>query len=186
MKRTFLSARSWLAAAAFCTSAHHSRSAGFSKAPDVAEQAKIEAAGDVGKFREAFEGAHDARQIDAQIIAGRIEQEVVVFLGLHIFAVKILVRLVVAHAISRPLQLLVACRVQRRAHRRLQHQRTDRIGIEVEHGAFGDLRRRVGVVHQLPVRHARTFASQTCDSVTGMRSGVRNSTQSMTRFQRAS
>ena len=110
--------------------------------------------GEVGDLLEALEGFADARQVFLQIEAGRVEQELVVLVRLHVFAVEILVGLVVAHAVPRPLQLLVADRFQGWPAGDGEHGGARRVGLEFEDCPLGDLLRLLVVVHQLPIADA--------------------------------
>ena len=108
----------------------------------------------IGQLFQPLEHAGHTRQIFLQIKAGRVEQEFVVLVRLHVFAVEVLIGLVVARAMPGPLQLLEVDRFQRIAGGDGQHRRCRRIGLEFEQGTLGDLLGLFVVVHQLPVADA--------------------------------
>ena len=119
-----------------------------------ADQAEIMQAGQVGEFLEALEHAADPRQIFAQIEAGRVFDEFLVLVRLHVFAVEILVGLVVADAVTRPDQLLVVDRIEHRAGRDIEQQRIMHVGLQLEERP---LAQRLGffvIIHQLAMADA--------------------------------
>ena len=95
-----------------------------------ADQTEIMQAGQIGEFLEAFERATHSRQIFAQIEPGGVVDELVIFIGLHVFAVEILVGLVIAHTMARPDQLLVVDRFEHRAGGHVEQQRIMDVGFE--------------------------------------------------------
>ena len=112
-----------------------------------ADQAEIMQAGQIGEFLEALERAADPRQIFAQIEAGRVFDEFVVFIRLHILAVEILVRLVIADAVARPDQLLVVDRVEHRAGGHVEQQRIMYVGFELAEHPLAQFLCLVVVIH---------------------------------------
>ena len=85
---------------------NEARTSGWANARTPKQQAQIVQAGKDWQLVEPCEYAGDARQIFLQVKAGRVEQEFVVLVGAHVLAIEVLVGLVVAQAVARPLQLL--------------------------------------------------------------------------------
>src|SRR3972149_3809474 len=91
-------------------------------------QAEIVERGEIGHLLDSLEGSGHPRQVLLQIEAGRIEQELVVFLRLHVLAVEVLKRLVIPHAVTGPLQLLESARLERAAAGAGENHRAGSVG----------------------------------------------------------
>ena len=141
---------------------HGFANAGVGERNDAGQHAQVVQAGKVRKFVEPLERAGDAGQIFRQVIAGRIEQELVVLVRLHVFAVEVLIGLGIADPVARPLQLLKADRIERRAECALQHQRAVGVRFEFEDDAFADLFDFLVVVHELAIGDPAVFRQPEC------------------------